>query len=251
VRRLGQAATWLHASCPPGQQPDGGRLTSSLQARSGWSRCHPMGGLTCGIAVRGCPLLTADPGWSAAPVRPVLGHAEGTASEDEDGSRVAALAPAQVMGEARAGWPLASLASARPGLARMRALSVSASTEAPRNVTRHATASSSSLQEVGQHEGHNRRCRQHGPRHRHPRGRGRPQVEIGGRDPAPAQQLAADLGSSATALHPGAPFGGEVVVFASTTPASRRPSASMPISSPARSSSTSPTRLTPRPGTAR
>jgi 8-hydroxy-5-deazaflavin:NADPH oxidoreductase len=40
------------------------------------------------------------------------------------------------------------------------------------------------------------------------------QVEIVGRDPAPAQQLAANLGSSATALHPGAPFGGEVVVFA-------------------------------------
>jgi 8-hydroxy-5-deazaflavin:NADPH oxidoreductase len=40
------------------------------------------------------------------------------------------------------------------------------------------------------------------------------QVEIVGRDPAKAQQLANDLGGSATALDPGAPFGGEVVVFA-------------------------------------
>jgi 8-hydroxy-5-deazaflavin:NADPH oxidoreductase len=40
------------------------------------------------------------------------------------------------------------------------------------------------------------------------------QVEIVGRDPAGAQRLAEDLGGSATALDPGAPFGGEVVVFA-------------------------------------
>jgi 8-hydroxy-5-deazaflavin:NADPH oxidoreductase len=40
------------------------------------------------------------------------------------------------------------------------------------------------------------------------------QVEIVDRDPADAGQLAADLGDSATALEPGAPFGGEVVVFA-------------------------------------
>jgi 8-hydroxy-5-deazaflavin:NADPH oxidoreductase len=40
------------------------------------------------------------------------------------------------------------------------------------------------------------------------------QVEIVDRDPAEAQQLAEDLGGSATALDPGAPFGGEVVVFA-------------------------------------
>jgi hypothetical protein len=40
------------------------------------------------------------------------------------------------------------------------------------------------------------------------------QVEIVGRDPAKAQQLANDLGGFATALDPGAPFGGEVVVFA-------------------------------------
>jgi 8-hydroxy-5-deazaflavin:NADPH oxidoreductase len=40
------------------------------------------------------------------------------------------------------------------------------------------------------------------------------QVEILDRDPAEAQQLAKDLGGSATALDPGAPFGGEVVVFA-------------------------------------
>jgi NADPH-dependent F420 reductase len=39
------------------------------------------------------------------------------------------------------------------------------------------------------------------------------QVEIVDRDPADAQQLAEDLGGSATALDPGAPFGGEVVVF--------------------------------------
>ncbi|HEY4725333.1 MAG TPA: NAD(P)-binding domain-containing protein, partial [Actinomycetota bacterium] len=40
------------------------------------------------------------------------------------------------------------------------------------------------------------------------------QVEIVDRDPADAQQLAEDLGGSATALDPGSPFGGEVVVFA-------------------------------------
>jgi NADPH-dependent F420 reductase len=40
------------------------------------------------------------------------------------------------------------------------------------------------------------------------------QVEILDRDPAEAQQLATDLGDSATALDPGAPFGGEVVVVA-------------------------------------
>jgi NADPH-dependent F420 reductase len=40
------------------------------------------------------------------------------------------------------------------------------------------------------------------------------QVQILDRDPAEAQQLAKDLGDSATALDPGAPFGGEVVVFA-------------------------------------
>jgi NADPH-dependent F420 reductase len=45
------------------------------------------------------------------------------------------------------------------------------------------------------------------------------QVEILDRDPAEAQQLAKDLGDSATALDPGAPFGGEVVVFAVYYPA--------------------------------
>ena len=40
------------------------------------------------------------------------------------------------------------------------------------------------------------------------------QVEIVDRDPADAQQLAEDLGGSAAALDPGAPFGGDVVVFA-------------------------------------
>ncbi len=39
-------------------------------------------------------------------------------------------------------------------------------------------------------------------------------VEIVDRDPAEAQKLAGELGGSAGALEPGAPFGGEVVVFA-------------------------------------
>jgi NADPH-dependent F420 reductase len=39
-------------------------------------------------------------------------------------------------------------------------------------------------------------------------------VEIVDRDPAKAQQLATELGGSATALAPGTPFGSEVVVFA-------------------------------------
>jgi predicted dinucleotide-binding enzyme len=40
------------------------------------------------------------------------------------------------------------------------------------------------------------------------------QVELIALDPSHAQKLAAELGGSATALEPGAPFGGEVVVFA-------------------------------------
>ena len=40
------------------------------------------------------------------------------------------------------------------------------------------------------------------------------QVEIVDHDPAEARKLAKELGGSATALEPGAPFGGEVVVFA-------------------------------------
>ena len=40
------------------------------------------------------------------------------------------------------------------------------------------------------------------------------EVEIVDRDPAEAQKLAGELGDAATALEPGAPFGGEVVVFA-------------------------------------
>jgi 8-hydroxy-5-deazaflavin:NADPH oxidoreductase len=39
-------------------------------------------------------------------------------------------------------------------------------------------------------------------------------VEILDRDPAEARALAEQLGESATALDPGAPFGGEIVVFA-------------------------------------
>jgi 8-hydroxy-5-deazaflavin:NADPH oxidoreductase len=45
------------------------------------------------------------------------------------------------------------------------------------------------------------------------------QVEIVDRDPTEAQQLAKDLGGSASALDPGAPFGGEVVVLAVYYPA--------------------------------
>ena len=40
------------------------------------------------------------------------------------------------------------------------------------------------------------------------------EVEIVDRDPAEARKLAEELGGSSTALEPGAPFGGEVVVFA-------------------------------------
>jgi predicted dinucleotide-binding enzyme len=40
------------------------------------------------------------------------------------------------------------------------------------------------------------------------------QVELVDPDPAEAQQLAGELGGGATALEPGAPFGGQVVVFA-------------------------------------
>jgi predicted dinucleotide-binding enzyme len=40
------------------------------------------------------------------------------------------------------------------------------------------------------------------------------EVEIVDRDAAEAQKLAEDLGDSATALEPGAPFGGEIVVLA-------------------------------------
>ena len=40
------------------------------------------------------------------------------------------------------------------------------------------------------------------------------EVEIIANDPSHAQKLAAELGGSATALEAGAPFGGEVVVFA-------------------------------------
>jgi 8-hydroxy-5-deazaflavin:NADPH oxidoreductase len=40
------------------------------------------------------------------------------------------------------------------------------------------------------------------------------QVEIVDHDPAEARKLAEELGGSAAALEPGAPFGGEVVVFA-------------------------------------
>ena len=40
------------------------------------------------------------------------------------------------------------------------------------------------------------------------------EVEVVDRDPTEAQKLAEELGGSATALEPDAPFGGEVVVFA-------------------------------------
>ena len=45
------------------------------------------------------------------------------------------------------------------------------------------------------------------------------QVEILAQDPSHARKLAEDLGASATALEAGAPFGGEVVVFAVYYPA--------------------------------
>ncbi len=45
------------------------------------------------------------------------------------------------------------------------------------------------------------------------------EVEIVDRDPADAEQLARELRGSATALQPGAPFGGEVVVLALYYPA--------------------------------
>lgn len=78
-------------------------LTPSLYARSSRSRCQAAGGLTCGVVVRGCPLLLASSRpqrgpevrpWRAWPVRtttsrawprcyplgrgmrPVLGHHE-------------------------------------------------------------------------------------------------------------------------------------------------------------------------------
>jgi predicted dinucleotide-binding enzyme len=47
------------------------------------------------------------------------------------------------------------------------------------------------------------------------------QVEIVDRDPAEARELAQDLGGAANALDPGAPFGGEVVVFAVYYPGSK------------------------------
>jgi 8-hydroxy-5-deazaflavin:NADPH oxidoreductase len=47
------------------------------------------------------------------------------------------------------------------------------------------------------------------------------QAEIVDHDPAEAQRLAADLGGSATALDPGTPFGGEVVVLAVYYPGSK------------------------------
>ena len=47
------------------------------------------------------------------------------------------------------------------------------------------------------------------------------QVEIVDHDPADAGQLAGDLGVSATAVEPDAPFGGEVVVFAVYYPGSK------------------------------
>ena len=74
------------------------------------------------------------------------------------------------------------------------------------------------------------------------------QVELTALDPDHAQKLASELGPSATALEPGAPFGESWSSSPSTTPVSRTPSASTPTSSPARSWSTSPTRSTPGPG---
>ena len=75
------------------------------------------------------------------------------------------------------------------------------------------------------------------------------QVEIVDNDPADARQLAEELGGGATALEPGGVFGGEVVVFAVYYPGIKDAVRQYADSSRARSSSTSPTRSTPRPGT--
>jgi 8-hydroxy-5-deazaflavin:NADPH oxidoreductase len=96
----------------------------------------------------------------------------------------------------------------------MGALSVSASTAAPSKITRHATASSSFLQGWDSVKvtivGAGNMGRGIGTRVV----AGGHQVEIVDHDPADAGQLAGDLGGSATAVEPDAPFGGEVVVFA-------------------------------------
>ena len=52
------------------------------------------------------------------------------------------------------------------------------------------------------------------------------EVEIVDRDPAEAERVASELGSSANALDPGAPFGGEIVVLALYYPGAARPRAS-------------------------
>jgi 8-hydroxy-5-deazaflavin:NADPH oxidoreductase len=48
-------------------------------------------------------------------------------------------------------------------------------------------------------------------------------VEIVDHDPVEAQKLAGELGESATAVDPGAPFGGDVVVFAVYYPGIKDP----------------------------
>ena len=76
------------------------------------------------------------------------------------------------------------------------------------------------------------------------------QVEIVDHDPAEAGRLAEELGGSATALETGAPFGGELVVFAVYYPGIKDAVRQYADQLPGKVVSTSPTRSTPRPGTA-
>ncbi len=73
-------------------------------------------------------------------------------------------------------------------------------------------------------------------------------VEILDRDPMEARQLAAELGGRATALEPGARFGGQVVVFAIYYPDIKDAVQQYGDQLAGKVWSTSPTRSTPRPG---
>ena len=75
------------------------------------------------------------------------------------------------------------------------------------------------------------------------------QAEIVDHDQADAQKLAQELGGGATAVDAGAAFGGEVVVFAVYYPGIKDAVRQYADQLAGRSSSTSPTRSTPRPGT--
>jgi len=119
----------------------------------------------------------------------------------------------------------------------MGALGVSAGSKRPVRSGGHATASPSSLQEAPD-EGHDHRCGQHGPRHRHPRCRGRPR----GRDrrPRPGRSSAARQKPSSSPRISAAPPPRSIPErrsavrwssLPSTTPASRMRSSSTPVSS--------------------